>query len=250
MQRIIGRISAHCSRRNYVAVAADTFSSELGILASSLPRLITAPWRTVPRGTNGGVTPTGLVAGLAGSALLAMTAGALIPFCNPTVPGSEAVKRRIPGLGHVDDYTWDTRSKVGFVLAMTVVGLCGSLLDSLMGATVQASVVDVRTGKVVEGDGGGKVQLHSRKSWQTDGTTSGAKASSGEVKQRRGGANEASAGGEGETQESRRLEVGWDLLDNNGVNFAMAFAMSLAAMLGACWIWGIPVGAVIHRMRA
>ena len=45
---------------NYAAVTADTFSSELGILARSEPRLITSlSLRKVPRGTNGGVTAWG-----------------------------------------------------------------------------------------------------------------------------------------------------------------------------------------------
>ena len=50
---------------NYAAVAADTLSSELGILSSATPVLITS-FRKVPRGTNGGVTLWGLFAGLAG----------------------------------------------------------------------------------------------------------------------------------------------------------------------------------------
>ncbi|KAF2094843.1 hypothetical protein NA57DRAFT_80012 [Rhizodiscina lignyota] len=228
---------------NYVAVAADTFSSELGILASSSPRLITAPWRTVPRGTNGGVTLTGIIAGLAGSGLLAATAGLLLPFC----AGTGATKRKIPGFGHIDEYSWDWQGKLGFVLAMTAVGLGGSLLDSIMGALVQASVVDVRTGKVVEGDGGNRVQLHSRKSWQVDGpasNTTGAKASLGQAQRRKG----VESSGTEEKGESRRLEVGWDLLDNNGVNFAMAFAMSAAAMVGACIVWEIPLGAVVDSI--
>ena len=37
-------------------------------------------------------------------------------------------------------------------------GTFGSLLDSALGGWLQASVVDVRTGKVVEGAGGQKVR--------------------------------------------------------------------------------------------
>lgn len=44
-----------------------------------------------------------------------------------------------------------------WVVAMTVWGGLGSVLDSVLGGLVQASVVDKRSGKVVEGSGGKKV---------------------------------------------------------------------------------------------
>ena len=55
---------------HYGAVAADTFGSELGILAKSTPVLVTAPWKKVPRGTNGGITIEGLSYGLFASFLI------------------------------------------------------------------------------------------------------------------------------------------------------------------------------------
>ena len=42
------------------------------------------------------------------------------------------------------------------MLAITLWGSLGSLLDSALGGWFQASVVDSRTGKVVEGSGGKK----------------------------------------------------------------------------------------------
>lgn len=94
---------------------------------------------------------------------------------------------------------------------MTIIGLCGSLLDSVLGATLQASVVDVRSGKIVEGEGGRKVLVHD--------------GSAAHKSDRKG--------------ESRRIEVGYDILSNNGVNLLMAASMSLFAMAGAAWIWDI-----------
>ena len=46
-----------------------------------------------------------------------------------------------------------------WLLSMTIWGGMGSLLDSALGGWFQASVVDTRTGKVVEGSGGKKVSL-------------------------------------------------------------------------------------------
>lgn len=123
--------------RNYVAVAADTFSSELGILSKSKPRLITS-WtlREVPPGTNGGVTATGLAAGLLGSFSVALTSAISLPFCS----------------AHSG---W--KSRVLWTVAFSFWGVLGSILDSILGGLLQASVVDKRSGKVVEGSGGRKV---------------------------------------------------------------------------------------------
>lgn len=143
---------------NYAAVAADTFSSELGILASSRPRLITS-WtlRQVPPGTNGGVTLLGTAAGYLGALMIAVTAVVLLPFCqvgNTSWTGKLFGKTQ-PGLE--GGTGWGGREVLLFVAAMTVCGGLGSLLDSFLGGWLQASVVDARTGKVIEGSGGGKV---------------------------------------------------------------------------------------------
>ncbi len=128
---------------NYAAVAADTFASELGILSKSRPRLVTSrTLREVPPGTNGGVTLFGTLAGFLGSFLVAFTSALFLPFCRNTRHGS---------MGPQQLAIW-----VGL---MTVWGGLGSLLDSFLGGWLQASVVDVRSGKVVEGPGGRKVPM-------------------------------------------------------------------------------------------
>ncbi|KAL3454911.1 integral membrane protein DUF92-domain-containing protein, partial [Aspergillus heterothallicus] len=123
---------------NYASVAADTFSSELGILSTSKPRLITSPTlRVVPPGTNGGVTATGIIAGVFGAFTIALTSALLIPFCS--------------------GFTLDSvQDRAAWILAVTIWGTGGSLLDSILGGVFQASVVDKRSGKVVEGAGGKK----------------------------------------------------------------------------------------------
>jgi uncharacterized protein (TIGR00297 family) len=133
---IIDCILTTISHRNYAAVAADTFSSELGILSKSKPRLITSlNLREVPPGTNGGVTVTGLGAGLLGSFIVSLTSAVVLPFCS-----NVGIKERA---------LW--------TVAMTFWGALGSVLDSVLGGLLQASVVDKRSGKVVEGSGGRKV---------------------------------------------------------------------------------------------
>ena len=123
---------------NYAAVAADTFSSELGILAQSNPRLITSlTLREVPPGTNGGVTAAGLGAGLLGAFSIALTSALILPACS-TGP--------------------DIQARVVWTVAMSLWGLLGSILDSVLGGLLQASVVDKRSGKIVEGSGGRKVR--------------------------------------------------------------------------------------------
>lgn len=128
-------------------MAADTFSSELGILSAQKPRLLTSlTFRKVPPGTNGGVTVLGTLAGFAGALTIALTTAILLPFCVQETPWSLHTRDR-----------WSWREKCLLILAVTVWGGCGSLVDSALGGWLQASVVDVRTGKVIEGIGGKKV---------------------------------------------------------------------------------------------
>ena len=91
------------------AVNADTWATELGVLSRAAPRLITSG-RKVERGTSGGVTPLGTLAALGGAGLIALLAALVNGAGRP------------PALP----------------LAAVLGGLAGALLDSLLGATVQA----------------------------------------------------------------------------------------------------------------
>ncbi|KAF4549224.1 Hypothetical protein D9617_23g006390 [Elsinoe fawcettii] len=150
--------AAACS---YAAAAADTLSSELGILAKTSPFLIMPPFRKVSKGTNGGVTVEGLGAGLLGGAVI--------------------------GAVH-----WAQYKDVSRAGAIALLGLGGSILDSILGALVQATVEDKATGKVVEGVNGRRALV--------------------------------TAGGS-------RVRRGRDLLNNNGVNFVMALTIGIAGLL-------------------
>lgn len=107
------------------ASAADTWSTEIGVLAGGVPRSIVD--RTVVRkGESGGVTWAGTAGGFAGALFIAAVAAGF-------------------GVGH------------GLPLAPIVGGMTGTLLDSLFGATLQrrrhCDVCDLLTERAVHSCG-------------------------------------------------------------------------------------------------
>ncbi|HET6314878.1 MAG TPA: DUF92 domain-containing protein [Chloroflexota bacterium] len=88
------------------AAAADTWATEVGLLAGQRPRLITT-WRPVEAGLSGGVTIPGLLASAAGACVIGAT-------------------------------WWLTGGSVRAIRPALVAGVFGSVIDSLLGATVQA----------------------------------------------------------------------------------------------------------------
>ena len=94
------------------AANADTWATELGVLSRSQPRLLTT-LKAVEAGASGGVSAAGTLAALGGSLFIAVLAALLPP------PGF------VPG-GLIS------------VIIITLAGLLGSLIDSLLGATLQA----------------------------------------------------------------------------------------------------------------
>ncbi|KAI3398436.1 hypothetical protein diail_9256 [Diaporthe ilicicola] len=240
---------------NYAAVAADTFSSELGILAKGPPRLITSPtFRKVPPGTNGGVTLTGLGAGVLGSMIIVVASMLFVPFCYESTAGK---------VGGGQPWTLPQRNTLMF--ALTIWGALGSVLDSFLGAVFQRSVRDVRTGRIVEGEGGERVLISSpaRKSEHNlkraeikaavlsgEGNravekTGGSAVDDAESVDKYDGKDKHRKSSFGDQRPSRVVEAGWDILDNNDVNFLMAFSMSLGSMVIASWYWGEPVGDIL-----
>ena len=98
------------------AVNADTWATELGVLSKSTPRLITT-LKPAKRGTAGAVTLAGTLASLGGALLIALLAVIFWPVeAAPVSMGQIAIVFGIIGLA----------------------GLAGSVLDSLLAATVQA----------------------------------------------------------------------------------------------------------------
>jgi uncharacterized protein (TIGR00297 family) len=89
-------------------VTADTWATELGTLARRPPRLITTG-QQVEVGSSGGVSPMGTAASAIGGLTVGLLAGLLIPGLSTT----------------------------GAALMGTLGGLAGSLIDSLLGASIQ-----------------------------------------------------------------------------------------------------------------
>ena len=130
---------------------------------------------------------------------------------------------------------WAIEDKVFWVVWITIWGLLGSVLDSVLGATVQASVLDSKTGRIVEGEGGTKVLIHSS-------TTYGVK--NDPVRLRQGKDKPATKGKDEKHHDSRAILSGADLLDNNQINLLMAAIMSAGGMAVASHIYDVPLSSI------
>ena len=89
------------------AVNADTWATELGVLNPTLPIMITDLRKRVEKGTSGGISLFGTFASLLGATIIAL-----------------------PASFFADNWS--------LLPIITFAGLCGSLFDSFLGATIQA----------------------------------------------------------------------------------------------------------------
>lgn len=112
-----------CVISHYATCLADTFASELGILSKSQPILITKPWKKVPPGTNGGITFLGTVFSAVGGFLIGLSNVIIDLLC---------MKEKANVIANMG----------GVLLYGAICGVIGSFLDSLLGATIQASYYD------------------------------------------------------------------------------------------------------------
>jgi uncharacterized protein (TIGR00297 family) len=97
------------------AATSDTWATEIGGVFGREPRLILSGKRVEP-GVSGGVTSAGLIASVAGALLIAMVSA---------VGVDSGIVDDAPGAGRL-------------VIAVTVAGFVGSVVDSFIGASVQA----------------------------------------------------------------------------------------------------------------
>jgi uncharacterized protein (TIGR00297 family) len=95
------------------AANADTWATELGVLNPLKPILILSGTPAEP-GTSGAISLVGTLASTAGAALIAL-------FCWLVKPAG-----------------WNPFNAIEVILLITLSGLVGSLVDSILGATVQA----------------------------------------------------------------------------------------------------------------
>jgi uncharacterized protein (TIGR00297 family) len=109
------------------AANADTWASEIGVL-SQRPPVSILTFRAVPRGTSGGVSLLGFGAALAGAFGIALW------FAG----------------GYLLSSVWNGREIVTIVGIITVGGFLGAVIDSVLGATVQAQYRDATGGGITE----------------------------------------------------------------------------------------------------
>jgi uncharacterized protein (TIGR00297 family) len=94
---------------------ADTWMTEIGIISNNTPRLIIRLREFVPRGTSGGVSRRGTIAGIIGSMIISTV------YVLSWIISSE--------------FRW--LNLIFLFIILTIAGIIGGLLDSLEGATIQ-----------------------------------------------------------------------------------------------------------------
>jgi uncharacterized protein (TIGR00297 family) len=184
----------------YATACGDTWASELGILSRGAPLLIVT-CRRVPRGTNGGVSPWGLLMSLCGGAFI----GAIATVC--IFVGSLLSSPR--------SEVGCSTSQLWLVPLGAVYGLLGSVIDSVLGAVLQRSYVDTLTGRV-------SCRLPPG---ATLSTTSSATAIDQAL------AAQAAPPASGGTASSFAIICGYDVLSNELVNIVSAAITSALAVL-------------------
>ena len=123
----------------------DTWASEVGSVIGGTPRLITN-WQVVPKGTNGGVTLIGTLCSIGGGLVVGVAYWI-----------TEAIVMTL----NSDDGTTDISLWFQFPYAIigASAGLFGSLVDSLLGATIQFSGYSDKLDKMVETPGDGVTHI-------------------------------------------------------------------------------------------
>ncbi|CAM9690825.1 unnamed protein product, partial [Heterosigma akashiwo] len=141
----LGLGAGRCSRLVGPRLLTGTWwASELGVLSRSRPRLITTfCLKTVPPGTNGGLSLVGTAASVAGGAVIG-----LVFVCGGTSSETSLGGDELESSSTSEDEATSSSSEESLsegnrVILGAVSGFVGSMIDSLLGATLQATYFDL-----------------------------------------------------------------------------------------------------------
>ncbi len=116
---------------------ADTWASELGIASNNLPVLILHGFKTVPKGINGAISSFGTICSIKGGLFISL----IVIICN------------ICRYGVLNIFKIDLKILLIIIkifIVGGVIGFIGSLIDSLLGQTVQLSIYNETKKCVIE----------------------------------------------------------------------------------------------------
>ncbi|GHJ86209.1 hypothetical protein NliqN6_2611 [Naganishia liquefaciens] len=122
----IARTLIFATLGHFASCLGDTLASELGILSPSKPILVTT-LKPCPPGTNGGISLAGTGMSIVGGGIIGLTVGALQTQ-----------------FGFISDI-----SLLRFTMMGALAGFGGSMIDSLLGATLQQTQYDTEKGKIL-----------------------------------------------------------------------------------------------------
>ncbi|XP_025417023.1 transmembrane protein 19 [Sipha flava] len=129
----------------FASCNGDTWASELAtVLDSGLPVLITT-CKPVPKGTNGGITAIGLVVSLLGGLAIGLANYAMLIYMIDA------------------DMLARSPAQWPIIIAGGFAGLVGSIVDSVLGATLQYSGYNRNTGVIVEQPGKDVMHISGRR---------------------------------------------------------------------------------------
>lgn len=120
---VLGSLACSCG---------DTFASEIGSVVGKTDPWLVTTFQRVPRGTNGGISVVGLLSSVVGGAVTGLAYFVVLLLCANS------------------DTMLNSHPQWPIVVLGGLCGLFGSLVDSLLGATLQYSGINLKTGLIVE----------------------------------------------------------------------------------------------------
>lgn len=186
---------------HFSACMGDTLASELGILSRSPPFLFfSLKPRTVPPGTNGGMSAWGTLCSALGGLWIGVVFFASIVVWNPScLAHISRAQKAAPSFSH------SSSAQIAWPLFLAVAsGFVGSLIDSVLGATLQRTWYNTRTKQVLLGSRSRRVR---------------------------------SSGGEKDQEKEWSVVTGYNVLSNNQVNLVSSLTTAVLAVAVDAYIW-------------